>query len=73
MPWMIGYKLFYRGPNYNWEYMRDFSFNFKHNHGELIICTADMFLVFLSGVRNIRTQSSAHSSMYSKSRFSITL
>ena len=64
---------YFIGPNYNWEYMGDFSFNFQRNHGELIICTADMFLVFLSGVRNIRAQSSPHSSMFSKSRFSVTL
>ena len=65
-------KYFIR-PSYSWEYVRDFNFNFKRNHGELIICVADMFLVFLSVVRNIRAQSSVHSSMYFQVTFSITV
>ena len=44
-----------------------------NKHGELIICAADTTLAFLTGVRNIRTQSSAQPSMYPKSRFSLTL
>ena len=44
-----------------------------NKHGELIIRAADTTLAFLTGVRNIRAQSSANPSMYPKSRFSITL
>ena len=52
---------------------KDFSFNFKPKRRELIICAADMILAFLTDVRNIWAKSSAHSSMYSKSRFSTIL